>query len=94
MPPSAAAASSSVRLVVASPPHPNSRTASGTNHLLIPSGQSKKCASKIAPAYFSEELNAHLHDLTTRVIREAIDDDVREPAEQASTKALPEASGG
>ena len=42
----------------------------------------------------SEELNAHLHDLTTRVIREAIDDDVSEPTEQASTKALPEANGG
>ncbi|MGO9836146.1 MAG: hypothetical protein ACLP1X_18250 [Polyangiaceae bacterium] len=42
----------------------------------------------------SEELNAHLHDLTTRVIREAIDDDVSEPPEQASTKALPQANGG
>jgi hypothetical protein len=41
----------------------------------------------------SKELNAHLHDLTTRVIREAIDDDVSEPTEQASTKALPEANG-
>jgi hypothetical protein len=37
----------------------------------------------------SEELNTHLHDLTTRVIREAIDDDVSEPTEQPSTKALP-----
>jgi len=40
------------------------------------------------------QLDAHLHDLTTRVIREAIDDDVSEPTEQASTKALPEANGG
>jgi hypothetical protein len=42
----------------------------------------------------SEELNAHLHDLTTRVIREAIDDDVSEPTVQGSTKALPEANSG
>jgi hypothetical protein len=40
----------------------------------------------------SEELDAHLRDLTTRVIREAIDDDVSEPTEQAATKALPEAN--
>jgi hypothetical protein len=31
----------------------------------------------------SQELDAHLDELTTRVIREAIDDDVSEPAEQA-----------
>lgn len=41
----------------------------------------------------SEELDAHLRDLTTRVIREAIDDDVSEPTEQASTKALPQPKG-
>jgi hypothetical protein len=48
------------------------------------------------PEYLAlaEELNAHLHDLTTRVIREAIDDDISEPTEQASIKALPEANGG
>src|SRR5271155_2159536 len=39
-----------------------------------------------------DELDAHLDELTTRVIREAINDDVSEPAEQAPTKALPEAS--
>ena len=35
-----------------------------------------------------EELHAHLDELTTRVIREAINDDVSEPAEQAATKGL------
>jgi hypothetical protein len=40
-----------------------------------------------------DELHAHLDELTTRVIREAIDEDVSEPAEQtAPPKALPEAS--
>jgi hypothetical protein len=38
----------------------------------------------------SQELHAHLDELTTRVIREAINDDVSEPAEQAAPKALPE----
>jgi hypothetical protein len=38
----------------------------------------------------SDELHAHLDDLTTRVIREAINDDVSEPAERPATKALPE----
>jgi hypothetical protein len=38
-----------------------------------------------------EELHAHLDELTTRVIREAINDDVSEPAE-APTKALPAAT--
>ena len=38
-----------------------------------------------------EELHAHLDELTTRVIREAINDDVSEPAE-APTKALPPAT--
>ncbi len=37
----------------------------------------------------AEELDAHLDELTTRVIREAIDDDVSEPPEKADTKALP-----
>jgi hypothetical protein len=39
------------------------------------------------------ELDAHLEELTTRVIREAIDDDVTEAAESAP-KALPAPSGG
>jgi len=34
-----------------------------------------------------DELDGHLEDLTTRVIREAINDDVSEPAEQPATKA-------
>jgi hypothetical protein len=38
----------------------------------------------------SEELDAHLDELTTRVIREAINEDVSEPSASASTKALPE----
>jgi hypothetical protein len=39
-----------------------------------------------------DELHAHLDELTTRVIREAINEDVSEPAEQAATpKMLPEA---
>jgi hypothetical protein len=38
------------------------------------------------------ELHSHLDELTTRVIREAIDDDVSEP-EQSAPRALPEASG-
>jgi hypothetical protein len=41
----------------------------------------------------AEELHAHLNELTERVIREAINDDVSEAAEQASPKALPEAAG-
>jgi hypothetical protein len=41
-----------------------------------------------------EELDAHLDELTTRIIREAINDDVSEATEQPTTKALPEASGG
>jgi hypothetical protein len=40
----------------------------------------------------AEELHAHLDDLTTRVIREAINDDVSEPAEHSPSKALPEPS--
>jgi hypothetical protein len=39
----------------------------------------------------SEELHAHLQELTERVIREAIDEDVTEAAEGAP-KSLPEAS--
>ena len=42
----------------------------------------------------SEELHAHLEELTTRVIREAIDEDTSEPAEQAPPKALPQPSNG
>jgi hypothetical protein len=41
-----------------------------------------------------DELDAHLNELTTTVIREAINEDVSEPTEQAPTKALPEASAG
>ena len=41
-----------------------------------------------------EELHAHLDELTTRVIREAIDEDVSEASEQPATKALPVASTG
>jgi hypothetical protein len=37
-----------------------------------------------------DELHAHLDELTTRVIREAINDDLSEPAEQPEPKALPE----
>lgn len=42
----------------------------------------------------SEELRTHLDELTERVIREAIDEDVSEAAEAATPKALPESSGG
>jgi hypothetical protein len=41
----------------------------------------------------SEELDAHLNELTDRVIREAINEDVSEAAEGAQSKLLP-ASGG
>ena len=41
----------------------------------------------------SKELNAHLEELTERVIREAIDDNVSEAAEAATPKALPESAG-
>jgi hypothetical protein len=41
----------------------------------------------------AEELDAHLEELTTRVIPEAIDDDVTE-ATEAAPKALPAPSGG
>lgn len=39
----------------------------------------------------AEELDTHLQELTDRVIREAIDDDVSEAAEAKEPKALPEA---
>jgi hypothetical protein len=42
----------------------------------------------------SEELDAPLDELTTRVIREAINDDVSEPSEQAPPKALPAPNAG
>jgi hypothetical protein len=38
----------------------------------------------------SEELDAHLTELTDRVIREAINEDVSEPAETGPRNALPE----
>lgn len=46
------------------------------------------------PEYLAlaEELDAHLEELTERVIREAINDDVSEPAESGDRKALPERS--
>jgi hypothetical protein len=40
----------------------------------------------------ANELHAHLDELTERVIREAIDDDVSEAAEGESPKALPSPS--
>jgi hypothetical protein len=42
----------------------------------------------------SKELDVHLEELTTRVIREAIDDDVSEAAEATLPKALPGPDGG
>ena len=46
------------------------------------------------PEYLAlaEELDAHLEELTERVIREAINDDVSEPAESGDQKALAERS--
>ena len=41
----------------------------------------------------SKELRTHLDELTERVIREAIDEDVSEAAEAGTLKALPEPSG-
>jgi hypothetical protein len=41
----------------------------------------------------SDELHAHLDELTERVIREAINEDVSEAAETAAPKALPAAGG-
>jgi hypothetical protein len=41
----------------------------------------------------SQELHAHLQQLTERVIREAINDDVSEAAEGGPPKALSEANG-
>jgi hypothetical protein len=40
----------------------------------------------------SEELHAHLEELTERVIREAIDEDVSEATEAGPPSALPESS--
>jgi hypothetical protein len=37
----------------------------------------------------AEELDAHLDELTTRVIREAINEDVSEPTESAPKALLP-----
>lgn len=39
----------------------------------------------------SKELDTHLQELTDRIIREAIDEDVSEPAEAGPTHALPKA---
>jgi hypothetical protein len=41
----------------------------------------------------SEELHAHLEELTERVIREAIDEDVSEPSETCTPKALGDGRG-
>ncbi len=41
----------------------------------------------------SKELHAHLEELTERVIRAAIDEDVTDAADAATPKALPEANG-
>jgi hypothetical protein len=41
----------------------------------------------------AEELHAHLDELTTRVIREAIDDDVSEASETTGPRVLPESTG-
>ncbi len=41
----------------------------------------------------AKELDAHLSELTERVIREVIDEDVSEAAEATTPKALPEAGG-
>jgi hypothetical protein len=41
----------------------------------------------------AEELHAHLDDLTTQVIREAINDDVSEASEAAGPRVLPESTG-
>jgi hypothetical protein len=41
----------------------------------------------------AKELRAHLDELTERVIREAIDEDVSEAVETGTPKALPERSG-
>src|SRR5579863_6772009 len=41
----------------------------------------------------SAELDAHLRELTERVIREAVHEDVTEAPEAATAKALPERSG-
>ncbi len=41
----------------------------------------------------SKELHAHLDELTERVIRDAIDDDVSEALEAGPPKALPDPSG-
>jgi hypothetical protein len=42
----------------------------------------------------AKELDAHLEELTARVIREAIDEDVSEAPEAGAPKALPEPSSG
>jgi hypothetical protein len=42
----------------------------------------------------AEELRKHLDELTERVIREAIDEDVSEAREASTPKGLPERSGG
>jgi hypothetical protein len=48
------------------------------------------------PEFFalSEDLHAHLNELTGRVIREAINEDLGEATEQVAPKALPETAGG
>ena len=41
----------------------------------------------------SKEVEAHLDELTDRVIREAINEDVSDAPESATAKALPAATG-
>jgi hypothetical protein len=41
----------------------------------------------------SEQLHAHLNELTERVIRETINEDISEATEHVAPKALPETAG-
>jgi hypothetical protein len=56
--------------------------------------ESRAPAKAVSRRWDTEELHAHLNDLTERVIREAINEDVSEAAEQPPPKALPQASSG
>ena len=69
-------------------PYRKPRQRSSTVQVRAPETFQKKT---LWPTYlaFTAELEAHLRELTDRVIREAINDDVRE-AEEQEPKALPE----
>ena len=70
---------------------------SGRRHSTVQLRAPRACPERtLWPEFVAlcEELDAHLDELTTRVIREAINDDVSEPAEQPATKVLPEATTG